>query len=355
MSKAVEVIDVVGKVYGTNTSYTWIIDDFHAISRNKNFDERVSSPEFWISNNNVKSQWRLCMYPYGHGDNNKSVDESERGRYASVFIDHLSGSITHANVTFCIINKKNKIVLKAETARRNFKKCPSWGFHKFVVRNDLNDKAKNWLTDGRLTIMCEIKTDISDCVAGQNNDTQREMRLHEFNKFEKLLDSENFSDVIFNVDGKQFHAHKNILANQSSVFAAMFKHEMMEKQCNVVEIKDISYEVLREMFRFVYAGKINEIEKFVNDLLAAAEKYCLEGLKTVCEKFLCDNLTIDNALDCMKLADTYNADKLRAQAIEFILSNVRNIIDEPEFEAYSRSNSDTLLKLFRTLVLKKLE
>ena len=46
-----------------------------------------------------------------------------------------------------------------------------------------------------------------------------------------------------------------------------------------MEIKDVEYEVLREMLRFVYTGKAPNLERMADDLLAAADKYALERLK----------------------------------------------------------------------------
>ena len=77
------------------------------------------------------------------------------------------------------------------------------------------------------------------------------------------------------VNGREYYAHKAILAARSPVFSAMFEHEMEEKKQNKVEITDMDHEVLREMLRFIYTGKATNLEKMDADLLAAADKVCL--------------------------------------------------------------------------------
>lgn len=52
----------------------------------------------------------------------------------------------------------------------------------------------------------------------------------------------------------------------------MFEHEMEERKQNRVAITDVEYEVLKEMLRFIYTGKSQNLEKMADDLLAAADK-----------------------------------------------------------------------------------
>lgn len=54
----------------------------------------------------------------------------------------------------------------------------------------------------------------------------------------------------------------------------MFEHEMEERKQNRVAITDVDHDVLREMLRYIYTGKSQNIEKMADDLLAAADKVC---------------------------------------------------------------------------------
>lgn len=47
---------------------------------------------------------------------------------------------------------------------------------------------------------------------------------------------------------------------------------MEERKQNRVAITDVEYEVLKEMLRFIYTGKSQNLEKMADDLLAAADK-----------------------------------------------------------------------------------
>ena len=94
-----------------------------------------------------------------------------------------------------------------------------------------------------------------------------------------LLDSGSFSDVCLCAGGREFKAHKAILATRSPVFGAMFEHEMEESRKGRVEISDIDPDVFQELLRFIYTGTTPQLQGMADDLLAAADKvqhlYCV--------------------------------------------------------------------------------
>lgn len=177
-----------------------------------------------------------------------------------------------------------------------------WGFKKFIRRDFLLDEANGLLPEDKLTIFCEVSV-VADSVniSGQSNIVQfkvPECKLSE--DLGNLFDNEKFSDVTLAVGGREFQAHKAILAGKffsffpsnsfvifffffnqtfffyskarSDVFAAMFEHEMEERKLNRVAITDVDHEVLKEMLRFIYTGKAPNLDKMADDLLAAADK-----------------------------------------------------------------------------------
>lgn len=52
----------------------------------------------------------------------------------------------------------------------------------------------------------------------------------------------------------------------------MFESQMVEGIYNRVKIDDVEPEVMKEVLRFIYTGKISDIEKMLDLLLAAADK-----------------------------------------------------------------------------------
>jgi hypothetical protein len=77
-------------------------------------------------------------------------------------------------------------------------------------------------------------------------------------QLEELFDKMPSSDVNFNIGGRQFPAHKNILAARSEIFDAMFKHPMKKQSTNnQIKIEDTGPEVFEQLLRFIYTGRVS--------------------------------------------------------------------------------------------------
>lgn len=81
-------------------------------------------------------------------------------------------------------------------------------------------------------------------------------------------------------------------------------------------INDMDYDVIYEMVYYIYCGRCNkDITDMATALLIAADKYRLEELKSHCEKYLVENINIENACSLLIIGDLYSAPKLRKRAV----------------------------------------
>jgi len=62
-------------------------------------------------------------------------------------------------------------------------------------------------------------------------------------------------------DGKEIHAHKCVLASQSEYFESMFIGGFKETTQDVILIKDISSDILKNVIDFMYTGELVTIEE----------------------------------------------------------------------------------------------
>ncbi|XP_076242336.1 BTB/POZ and MATH domain-containing protein rdx isoform X5 [Calliopsis andreniformis] len=255
-------------------SYMWTINNFSFCR--EEMGEVLKSSTFSAGAND-KLKWCLRVNP-------KGLDEESKD-YLSLYLLLVScnKSEVRAKFKFSILNAKREETKAMESQRAyRFVQGKDWGFKKFIRRDFLLDEANGLLPDDKLTIFCEVSV-VADSVniSGQSNTIQfkvPECRLPD--DLGLLFENQKFSDVTLTVCGREFQAHKAILAARSPVFSAMFEHEMEERKQNRVDITDVDHEVLREMLRFIYTGKAANLEKMADDLLAAADKYALERLKT---------------------------------------------------------------------------
>ncbi|GFT05880.1 speckle-type POZ protein-like B [Nephila pilipes] len=140
------------------------------------------------------------------------------------------------------------------------------------------------------------------------------------NDLSRLLDPKtaSFVDVHLKCGSVAIPAHKNILSMRSPVFSAMFSSEMKESRKNEVDITDVDVPVLRMMLKYVYTGKVENLTvSSAGDLLFAADKYQLKGLKTRCSDYLKSTVSIQNVLGILSLGDLLDPD-LKMFAMDFI-------------------------------------
>ena len=122
--------------------------------------------------------------------------------------------------------------------------------------------------------------------------------------------------------GQSFMCHQIILATSSPVFCAMFQADMREKETRKVVIEDIKPEVIALMLHWIYSGWIDSFrEKEPLELLQAADKYQLDGLKELCEAKLCSILDVTNVIELLVFGDLHNATRLKNVALKMVARN----------------------------------
>jgi len=137
----------------------------------------------------------------------------------------------------------------------------------------------------------------------------------------KLVNNQKYSDICFNVSGKTFYAHKNILSTRSELFLASISSGMKESQNNVISLNDIEPEVFEYILTFLYTGSVRVMPELAINLLIVSDRFLLRELKEHTEKVLARGLTAENVPMLSEVADKFNANKLKEQCFEFIYTN----------------------------------
>lgn len=115
------------------------------------------------------------------------------------------------------------------------------GYKRFFRRAAL--ETSDYLKDDCLKI---------DCTVGVVMSVVDSPRLHSIEvpdsdigvHFGSLLDRQEGSDVVFDVSGEKFHAHKLVLAARSPVFKSQFYENPNEEENNII-ISDMEPKVFR--------------------------------------------------------------------------------------------------------------
>jgi speckle-type POZ protein len=86
-----------------------------------------------------------------------------------------------------------------------------------------------------------------------------------------------------------------------------------------VEIEDIDPDVFQELLRYMYTGspQSTAMDVMAPGILAAANKYMLDQLKTRCETHLIRQMSAKNCLDLLTLTTHHPAEHLKKFAIDY--------------------------------------
>jgi len=148
-----------------------------------------------------------------------------------------------------------------------------------------------------------------------------------------LLKTAILSDVVLVINAETvIPAHSQVLAARSPVFNRMLQSGMKESTTKEIQITDTNVELFKEFLSYLYTGKYNDRqEDLIPDFLLLADKYDVRGLKLECERKLSNHLTVDNVMQKLWLADTYNSPFLKQYSVDFIVSNFMAVFKTQSF------------------------
>ncbi|KAI3454320.1 hypothetical protein Pfo_010983 [Paulownia fortunei] len=174
--------------------------------------------------------------------------------------------------------------------------------------------------------------------------------------FLAMLETGEGSDVVFNVRGEKFRAHKVILSARSSVFEFMFASQLVSDQQEMV-ITSVEPRVFKALLHFIYSDTLPEDERFLADgyafgpsvsgtfgakLLAAADEYDLSRLKRICESHLWKSISLSRFGETLSLAEKYKASELKHFCFKYAADNYSVLVKLDSF-SYLGKNCPLLL------------
>ena len=166
--------------------------------------------------------------------------------------------------------------------------------------------------------------------------TVAQVKAPEFDISKVLEDArhnDRYTDVTLVTEGKEFKAHRLVLASQSPFFETRLEKRWTDQGGTKIEMTDVSADIMDAILAYMYTGKVVNIDKTAYNLLPKAEQYQLEGLKVTCEEVLSKTLTAQTVIDYLILADTHNAQNLRQSCLSFIAGNITEVKKSSDWSA----------------------
>ncbi|CAL4898706.1 unnamed protein product [Urochloa decumbens] len=306
--------------------------------------------------------WRIRYCP--HGD--------EEG-HISLYLELDRGSAIDAarDVTFkfSVLDQSGNPVPKLTRAMTEPCSFPnlSWchGFRDFIRWEDL--EASGCLKDDTFTVQCDV-THTTDLGAAATFDDDAAAtpataaaaapapKLHgEHHLTELLWKQKRGADVTVDVGGGEvtFDAHGWLLAERSPVLKAELELLALNSKKSSagaqrrIEIKGVDPKVFKAVLHYMYTNAVPEMEEDDGDdamamaqgLLAAADRFKVDGLKLACEETLSKRIDVSTAAGILAVAEQHGCGALKTACLEFLMARPENLKAVMETEGYGKARA----------------
>ena len=192
------------------------------------------------------------------------------------------------------------------------------------------DKLHKFIYDDNLIIHCRIFVNGLDTpIHAINQLPAVEIKAAPIHDLSRVLEDarhkDRYTDVTIVTEGKEFKAHKVVLATQSPFFETRLEKRWTEEGGTRIDMQDVPAVTMDTILTYMYTGKVENIDKVACELLPKAEEYQLEGLKVQCEEALSKSLTAETVIDILLMADTHNAGNLKQSCLAFLTGHITDV------------------------------
>ncbi|KAJ6346382.1 hypothetical protein OIU77_029274 [Salix suchowensis] len=334
-----------------NGSHKFVIQGY-SLAKGMGVGKHIASDNFTVGG----YQWAIYFYPDGKNPEDHSA-------YVSVFIALASeGTDVRALFELTLVDQSGKGKHKVHSHfDRSLEGGPytlkyrgsMWGYKRFFRRAML--ETSDYLKDDCLKINCTVGVVVSATDCSRLNSIQvpeSDIGAH----FGMLLDNMEGSDVIFDVAGEKFHAHKLVLSARSPFFRSKFFDDGVEENEQEIAISDLEPKVFKAMLHFIYRDTLIEdvdmatsssspvssvSETLTTKLLVVADRYGLDRLRLMCESHLCKDISVNSVASILALADCHHATELKAVCLKFAAENLAAVMRSDGF-SYLKENCPSL-------------
>jgi len=351
-------------VGNTVFEFTWNIADYQRKKESVKRDDSIQSSTFTVQANSKKSRWYLTFLPNGAAEeeendtDHEEEDEEEISIHGdvAVYLYQVSAYENYVNslkfkISFLNPRNGDKMLVYDHGYGKKYRYHDSWGWGicDILVPNE-------FISEDTLTIVCEMTIPGNDVtrLGYTYNESKNFIKKEETNKLvfdmETLLETSTLTDVTIKCENKELECHKAILSARSSVFRAMFQHDMRESNRNEIIISDLEYNTVKDMVKFIYTGRLADISEKSDLLLSAADKYDIKDLKDICCQCLSSNLNIEQIVDVLVLSDLHKATELKSTAIQFLLCHREEVFAQPDWKMKLKGHPELLLEVLESSV-----
>ncbi|KAK3153719.1 hypothetical protein QOZ80_2BG0180260 [Eleusine coracana subsp. coracana] len=234
-------------------------------------------------------RWRVMYYPNG----NRADDAGHVSVFLALDEEAVAGEEVMAVFDFSLLAesrgafflKTTKKVKRNSPVRYGFSSLQrTWGYPTFTKRDALQKldcrKGNSFIIKCQLVVINGVRTEPEEKGASKSKVDSVPVPPPDLHKhLGNLLETKKDTDVVFDVGGETFAAHRFVLAARSPVFGAELFSEMKESGADgVIRIDDMEPEVFQALLCFAYTDSLPEMKKqeanaMYQHLLVAADSH----------------------------------------------------------------------------------
>uniref|UniRef100_A0A7E4VHW2 BTB domain-containing protein n=1 Tax=Panagrellus redivivus TaxID=6233 RepID=A0A7E4VHW2_PANRE len=153
-------------------------------------------------------------------------------------------------------------------------------------------------------------------------------------KIGDLYLNEEYSDVVFVVEGENIPAHRNILGQRCSIFKAMFQTNS-ELQKQVIQLPGTILYAFKTLLKFIYTGDAAELYTItlddLFDVLSVAKTYEMQQLEELCMAHLESDCAVDNVHFIIQEGIETSHETLLELGLDYVSDNFAKFVEHKAF------------------------
>lgn len=135
-----------------------------------------------------------------------------------------------------------------------------------------------------------------------------------------------YCDVTLLVGGERHVAHRSILSASSHYFEKLLKNQRIPKEGITIDWPDSkSFQLLID---YLYSGQMLLDEGNVDDVVRLADHFMINKLKSHCEDYYKQFVSLENCLNIKDMVDTYSLTGIRDTINQFIADHVTDVLPQ---------------------------
>jgi hypothetical protein len=134
-----------------------------------------------------------------------------------------------------------------------------------------------------------------------------------------MFEEELLCDITIKTSDGRFRAQSAVLY-RSPVFERMLNDKKwLEAKNGMITIDDIKHDVMYELVRYLYTDQANNLGQIAHELMIAADKYDVSGLKNECISYMIQKIDPLNFVQYLITGDQMD-NRLKKAAMDFIIA-----------------------------------